>query len=53
MALHVNSQSRRPIKALCREEMLGALIVKKACEAPVRQIISNAGRDSSLVLERS
>jgi chaperonin GroEL len=36
---------------LSREEMLGALIVKKACEAPVRQIISNAGRDSSLVLE--
>jgi chaperonin GroEL len=32
------------------EEALGGQIVKTACEAPIRQIISNTGFDSSIVL---
>lgn len=32
------------------EEALGAKIVMSACEAPIRQIISNAGFDSSVIL---
>lgn len=36
---------------LHREEMVGAHIVKKACEAPIRQIICNAGQDPSVVLD--
>jgi chaperonin GroEL len=32
------------------DELLGAKIVLKACEAPIRQIIQNSGKDSSLVL---
>jgi len=32
------------------DELLGAKIVLQACEAPLRQIVANAGRDSSVVL---
>lgn len=34
------------------DEKLGAQIVFKACEAPLRQIISNAGLDGSVILEQ-
>jgi chaperonin GroEL len=36
---------------LSPEEKVGASIVARACEAPVRQIILNSGYDSSLILE--
>lgn len=36
---------------LTGDEKIGAEIVKKAAEAPFRQILSNSGLDSSLVLE--
>jgi chaperonin GroEL len=32
------------------DEQLGAKIVVQACEAPIRQIIANAGKDSSVVV---
>ena len=32
------------------DELLGAKIVAQACEAPIRQIIANAGKDSSVVV---
>lgn len=35
---------------LVGDELLGAKIVMSACETPIRQIISNAGRDSSVVI---
>lgn len=38
--------------SLSQEEMIGALIVYKACEAPFKQIVSNTGFDSSLMLEQ-
>ena len=37
---------------LVGDELTGALIVLKACEAPFRQIVSNAGQDGSIVLEK-
>ncbi len=33
------------------EELVGAHIVLKACQAPLRQIVTNTGLDSSLILE--
>lgn len=35
---------------LPHEEEVGARILKRACEAPIRQIITNAGLDGSVVL---
>ncbi len=35
-----------------QEELIGAQIVKKALEAPVRQIAKNSGFDSSIILEQ-
>ena len=32
------------------DELLGAKIVAQACEAPIRQIIANAGKDSSVIV---
>ncbi|MBS0628393.1 MAG: chaperonin GroEL, partial [Verrucomicrobia bacterium] len=37
---------------LSPEETIGAQIVLKACEAPFKQIVSNAGFDSSLLLDQ-
>jgi chaperonin GroEL len=34
------------------EERFGALIVKRACEEPIRQIAFNAGLDGAIVLDR-
>ncbi|MCB9073696.1 MAG: chaperonin GroEL [Bdellovibrionaceae bacterium] len=34
------------------EERFGALIIKKACEAPIRQIAVNAGLDGAIVVDR-
>ena len=47
-------QARSAIESLqlSPEETIGAQIVFKACEAPFKQIVSNAGLDSSLVLEQ-
>jgi len=36
---------------LLQDEKIGAQIVLKACEAPMRQIVANAGFDPSLILE--
>lgn len=36
---------------LSPEEMIGAQIVMRACEAPFKQIVSNTGFDSSVVLQ--
>ena len=35
------------------EEQFGVKIVKKACEAPIRQIASNAGIDGAIVLSKT
>ena len=37
---------------LAPEELVGAHIVIKACEAPFKQIVSNAGFDSSVILQQ-
>jgi len=37
--------------ALTKEELVGALILIKACEAPFKQIVFNTGYDSSVILE--
>jgi len=37
---------------LTGDELLGAQIVLRACEAPLKQIIENAGFDSSVILEQ-
>ena len=34
------------------EERFGAMIVKRACEEPLRQIASNAGLDGAIILDR-
>lgn len=38
--------------SLSSEEAIGAQIVLKACEAPFKQIVSNTGLDSSLLLDQ-
>ncbi len=38
--------------ALTGEEALGAQIVFKACEAPFKQIVTNAGLDPSLIIDQ-
>ena len=47
-------QARNAISTLSLnpEEAIGAQIVFKACEAPFKQIVSNTGFDSSLILEQ-
>ena len=37
---------------LKEDELIGALILVKAITAPLRRIVENAGRNSSIVLER-
>ncbi|MDU2585324.1 MAG: TCP-1/cpn60 chaperonin family protein, partial [Anaerococcus prevotii] len=34
------------------DEKTGALIIKKALEAPLRQIVENAGMDGSVIVEK-
>ncbi|MNS98372.1 60 kDa chaperonin 3 [compost metagenome] len=34
------------------EEQFGAVIIKRACEEPIRQIAGNAGLDGAIVLDR-
>lgn len=34
------------------EEQFGAIIIKRACEEPIRQIAANAGLDGAIVLDR-
>src|SRR5437868_7753338 len=34
------------------EEQFGAMIIKRACEEPIRQIAANAGVDGAIVLDR-
>lgn len=34
------------------EEQAGAMIIKRACEEPIRQIAANAGLDGAIVLDR-
>lgn len=38
--------------SLSAEEAIGAQIVYKACEAPFKQIVSNTGLDSALILQQ-
>ena len=49
MALLVASNAAKKL-ALEGDELLGAKIVALACETPIRQIVANAGRDSSVVV---
>jgi chaperonin GroEL len=51
IALMLASKAILSLK-LPHEESIGAQIVLKACEAPFKQIVSNAGFDSSVVLEQ-
>ncbi len=51
VALLQASQSATKLQ-LVGDEAIGAQIVQKACEAPIKQIISNAGFDSSVILEQ-
>jgi chaperonin GroEL len=46
--------ARRSIDALelSKEEQVGANIIKKSLEAPIRQLIKNSGFDSSLIVEQ-
>ena len=37
---------------LSEDEMVGVKILKKACQAPFKQIVDNAGLESSLILEK-
>ena len=39
-------------ESLKADEKTGALIIKKALEAPLRQIVENAGMDGSVIVER-
>ncbi|MCB1116225.1 MAG: chaperonin GroEL [Chlamydiia bacterium] len=50
VALLRASQKIKELK-LSEEEMVGALIVLRACQAPFKQIVDNCGKDSSLYLE--
>ena len=52
VALLRASQSLDSVKA-DEEERFGVNIVKKACEAPIRQIASNAGIDGAIVLSKT
>jgi len=52
MALLRASKAVAETLSLEKEEIIGAQIVFKACEMPFRQIVSNAGLDSSLLLEQ-
>ena len=42
----------KPPKDLPEEQQAGWAIVRRACEAPCRQIAKNAGRDASVILGR-
>ena len=44
------SKALSKIKAENNDQKVGLQIVKKACEAPIRQIASNAGHDGSIVV---
>ena len=44
------SKALSKIKAENNDQKVGLEIVKKACEAPIRQIASNAGHDGSIVV---
>lgn len=52
VALLRASQTLDGVKAE-EEEQFGVKIVKKACEAPIRQIASNAGIDGAIVLSKT
>jgi chaperonin GroEL len=40
------------LKNLEGDEMVGAMIVKRALEAPIRQIVENAGLEGSVIVEK-
>ena len=40
------------LKTLEGDERVGALIVKRALEAPIRQIVENAGLEGSVIVEK-
>jgi chaperonin GroEL len=40
------------LKNLAGDEKVGALIVKRALEAPIRQIVENAGLEGSVIVEK-
>ncbi|NDD57946.1 MAG: chaperonin GroEL [Chlamydiae bacterium] len=49
----LNASKIIPTLQLAPEEQIGAQIVQKACEAPFRQIVTNAGFDSSTLLQQT
>ena len=52
VALLRASQALKNLKTT-EEEQFGVRLVQKACEAPIRQIASNAGVDGAIVLDRT
>ena len=52
VALLRSSRSLDKVEANTDEEAVGVQIVKRACEAPLRWISSNAGQEPSIVLDR-
>ena len=44
-------KASKNIKPACKEHESGYAIVKKACLAPLRQIVSNCGKSADLVIE--
>ena len=52
MALLRSSRGLDKVETPTEEEAVGVQIVKRACEAPLRWISSNAGQEPSIVLDR-
>jgi chaperonin GroEL len=52
VALLRASKAIDALKNLAGDEKVGALIVKRALEAPIRQIVENAGLEGSVIVEK-
>ena len=52
VALLRASKAIDALKNLAGDETVGALIVKRALEAPIRQIVENAGLEGSVIVEK-
>ncbi len=51
--VHISESLRQWSKANLREdELIGALILAKAINAPLRRIVENAGKNSSIIIEQ-
>jgi len=51
--VHISESLRQWAKANLREdELIGALILSKAINSPLRRIVENAGKNSSIIIEQ-